>query len=58
MVTRKKWLNKWAKRRARVKALRKQDKKYWTYRRLGRKFGVTTERARQLVNGKKNIVIL
>jgi len=52
-VKRKKHLAMWEKRRQQAKALRMQDPGKWTYKRIGKKFGVTAERARQWVNGRK-----
>ena len=49
MMPRDKYLKQFEDRRERMFALRTKDRKKWTYGRLGEKFGVTTERARQLV---------
>lgn len=49
MMTREKWLEGFAVRRAKIIALRAQDKKLWTLRRLGKKFRLSPERIRQLL---------
>ena len=54
MMTRDKYLEKFAIRRAKIRALRDEDPKFWTLRRLGKRFKVTPERARQLLEVKPN----
>jgi DNA-directed RNA polymerase sigma subunit (sigma70/sigma32) len=49
MMTREKWLEGHAIRRAKIIALRAQDKKLWTLRKLGKKFKLSPERIRQLL---------
>jgi len=49
MMPRDKYLKQFEDRRERMYAMRKKDKNRWTYHRLGEKFGISAERARQLV---------
>ncbi len=52
-MKRKQYLAMWEKRRAKAKALRNKDPEKWTYLEIGKRLGVTAERARQIVNGRK-----
>ncbi len=52
-MKRKQYLAMWEKRRAKAKALRNKDPEKWTYVEIGKRLGVTAERARQMVNGYK-----